>query len=102
MTPKSHHVSSEAAYFPSKRDLWIVVVIWATAIVLIAATLDVIDSPAASIFKYVFAVACLAMVGLSIWILYSTGYTLTSDKLIARCGPFRNAVALDTIEAVSP
>ena len=29
-------------------------------------------------------------------------YTLTSDKLIAHCGPFTNIVTLDAIETISP
>ena len=42
------------------------------------------------------------MAVLSIWILFSTGYTMTSDKLIARCGPFTTVVSLDAIEKISP
>ena len=87
---------------PSKRDLWITVVIWVTAIVLIGATLSLVDSPMTPIVKYSLVLACLAMAVLSIWILYSTGYTMTSDKLAAHCGPFTTVVSLDAIEAISP
>ena len=102
MTSKSHDEGSSDMYYPSKRDLWISVVICVTAIVLIVATLNLIGSPMIPIVKYSLVLSCLAGAILSIWILFSTGYTLTSDKLIARCGPFTNTVTLDAIETISP
>jgi hypothetical protein len=102
MTSKHHDDGSSDSRHPSKRDLWITVVICVTAIVLIVGTLNLIDSPMIPIVKYPLVLACLAMAVLSIWILFSTGYTMTSDKLIARCGPFTTVVSLDAIEKISP
>lgn len=102
MTSNRHDDGSGESRQPSKRDLWITVVICVTAVVLIVASLNLIDSPMTPIVKYPLVLACLAMAVLSIWILLSTGYTMTSGKLIARCGPFTTVVSLDAIETVSP
>ncbi|MCP3895795.1 MAG: PH domain-containing protein [Bacteroides sp.] len=102
MTTNRRDEGSGDMHYPSKRDLWIIVVICVTAIVLIVAALNLIDAPMVPFVKYPLVLACLAGAILSIWILFSTGYTLTSDKLIARCGPFTNKVSLDAIETISP
>ncbi len=49
MTSKHHDDGYSDSRHPSKRDLWITVVICVTAIVLIVATLNLIDSPMAPI-----------------------------------------------------
>jgi hypothetical protein len=102
MSPTRYDGASGESRHPSKRDVWITVVIYVTAVVLIAASLNLIGAPMSSIVKYPLVLACLAMAVLSIWILYSTGYRITSDKFIARCGPFTTVVSLDAIEAISP
>ncbi len=102
MSSKHYDGASSDSRYPSKRDLWITVVICLTAIVLIVATLNLIDAPMTPIVKYPLVLVCLAVAVLSIWILFSTGYKITSDKLIARCGPFTTVVSLDAIETISP
>lgn len=88
--------------YPSKRDLWIIGVILATVTVLVVAALDLISAPIIPFMKYALVSMCLASAVLSIWILLGTSYTLASDRLIARCGPFTTTVSLEAIEGVSP
>ena len=102
MTSMRQNGTSGDSRHPSKRDLWITAVISLTAIVLLVAPLKLIDSPVTPNVKYPLVLACLAIAVLCVWILFSTGYTLTSDKLIARCGPFTTVVPLDAIESISP
>lgn len=76
-------------HFPSKRDLWLGLIIW---IVLggsfIKTILDSIWLGAALLSPAVL---------LWIWMWFGTGYTVTENELKVRCGPFRKTIALKEI-----
>jgi hypothetical protein len=86
------------AYFPSKRDAWLSIVLWvaAAACVLAGLILTRMDAPVA-----VFIVLCGAA-GLILWILYGTHYRFSGETLDIRSGPFRFAVPLDEVVSVEP
>jgi len=52
MTTNRRDEGSGDMHYPSKRDLWIIVVICVTAIVLIVAALNLIDAPMVPFVKY--------------------------------------------------
>lgn len=80
--------------FESKRDAWIVVLIWAGALMSAYAALDQIDSPVSVLFA--------AAAAFMLWVLYGIRYTLTDERLLVRCGPFRFRVPLAEIGSVTP
>jgi membrane protein YdbS with pleckstrin-like domain len=88
--------------FASKRDLWLVLVLWGAALGLLFASMDVAGSQTHAAFKIVFVVACIMGAALIPWILYGTSYTLTNEALLIRCGPFRHRVMVSTIQEVAP
>ena len=88
--------------FPSKRDLWLVIVLWAAALGLVYGSIDVATSPTPAVFKALFLLICIPSAVLIPWILYGTSYTLTEETLLIRCGPFRNRVPVSAIQEVTP
>lgn len=80
--------------FESKRDGWIVALIWAGALMSAFAAVDQIDSPMSVLFA--------AAAGFMLWVLYGIRYTLTDEHLLVRCGPFRSRVPLAEIDSVTP
>ena len=88
--------------FASKRDLWLVIVLWGVALGLLYASANVAGSPTHPAFKIVFVLACVSGAVLIPWILYGTFYILTDEALLIRCGPFRQRVLVSTIQEVVP
>lgn len=88
--------------FPSKRDLWLVIVLWGAALALVYASIDVATSPTPAMFKALFLLICIPSVVLIPWILYGTSYALTEAALLMRCGPFSNRVPVSAIPSVTP
>ena len=96
------NVTSDRTY-PSKRDQWLVVLIWVAVLAeSLGILLSLFSSRCPLPVKIFSAKVGLPIVGLMIWVLYSTAYTLTADRLIVRSGPFRWTIALASIEEVSP
>ena len=90
------------AHFASKRDRWLVFVLWATAVLLVAAGLAQIGSTAALTVRVVMLVGCLTGAAVLLWVLYGTGYTFTGDVLGVRSGPFRMTLPLAEIDSIVP
>lgn len=88
--------------YPSKRDRWLVLLLWGGAILLAVAAAEIAGSPLHLMAKVGFMALTLGGVALCLWPLYSTFYTLTDTHLVARCGPFRALVPLEAIQAVTP
>jgi hypothetical protein len=77
-------------------------VLWAAALALVYASIDVAGSATPAAFKAVFLLICIPAAVLMPWILYGTSYALTDEALLIRCGPFRRRVLLNTIQEVAP
>jgi hypothetical protein len=87
-----------SAKFPSKVDSWLAVALLAgVAIALIGFLVAgrVLPWPIAI---FILALGCV----LPVWLLVSTGYTLTDDHLVVKAGPFRWRVPIREIKSVTP
>jgi len=88
--------------YPSKKDTWLVVVIWAGAIVFLASSVVTVLLPLSFKLRLGILLLFIGLVFFVIWVLYSTFYVLANSSLIVRCGPFKWTVPLDTIMEVVP
>jgi len=92
----------DAAVFPSRRDAWLVILLWAASAALVVSALELgrgVGSPAG---RAAGALGGLAAAGLALWILYGTDYRVSGDEVRIRSGPFRFRVPLAAIESVRP
>ena len=88
--------------FESKRDTWIVALIWAGALGSAYAGFQQFDTTAPLLPRLGMLILLVAVAGFMLWVLYGTDYTLTDESLLIRCGPFRYRVPLAEIDSVSP
>lgn len=79
-------------YYPSERDAWLGILLW--GVMSSGLFLYVIERDTALLFL---SIPMLLLAG---WIWFFTGYTLTEDQLIVRCGPLRRRVALEDIQFI--
>lgn len=90
------------AHFASKRDRWLVFVLWGTAVLLVAAGLAQIGSTAALTVRVVMLVGCLTGAAVLLWVLYKTAYIFRGEVLRVESGPFRTTLPLADIDSVVP
>ncbi len=94
---------SQNLYFCSKRDWWIIGLIWLGIIMSVVGGLVPMFLGEASWLEIVMIGSLVVgMDSLMLWVLYGTGYTVTAGRLIIRCGPFAFPVTLSGIESVTP
>jgi PH (Pleckstrin Homology) domain-containing protein len=94
---------SQDLYFPSKRDEWIEALILLGILVSLAGGIAALVVTGASWTEMVLVgILLLGMDSLMLWVLYGTGYTITSDRLLIRCGPMSFGVRLESIEFIFP
>ncbi len=79
-------------YFPSKRDAWLGILLW--GMVGVGFFLALRDLDIAGLY---ITVPLLLLAG---WIWFFTGYTITDEELLVRCGPFRKRLPLKQIKRV--
>lgn len=88
--------------YPSKRDGWIVILLWAGVAVMLFAAGNLWRAPAPFAFRLLMAVLLIFMAVFVLWVLYGTHYTLTETTLIVQSGPFRWVIDLEAIMEVFP
>ncbi len=94
---------SQGHYFPSKRDWWIVGLIWLGVVVSVVGGIVPLILTGAAWSKMVLVGSVLVLTdSLMLWVLYGTGYTLTQEQLVIRCGPISFHVELEAIESITP
>lgn len=94
---------SQTPYFPSKRDWWIVGLIWLGVVVsVVGGIVPLVIGGASWTEMLVVASLLVGMDVLMLWVLYGTGYTITPDRLFIRCGPFAFHVTLHGIDSITP
>ena len=94
---------SQNPYFPSKRDWWIVGLIWLGVVVSVVGGIVPLVIGGASWTEMLLVASLLVgMDVLMLWVLYGTGYTITPDRLFIRCGPFAFHVTLHGIDSITP
>lgn len=91
-----------ATYYPSKRDAWIVAVLWVALAAMAFGFATVMTAPGPPLVRLGTGAALLAAAGLCIWIMNSTGYTLTEKELLIRSGPLRTRIDLESLDQVTP
>lgn len=93
-------IGQDAERFVSKRDGWLVAVLWAASLVDVGVALWIVSgfegAPA------LLAPLLLAMALFQLHALYGTDYTLTGDVLLVRASFFRWRVPLAAIGSVEP
>jgi hypothetical protein len=92
----------DTQHFPSKRDLWLALLIWAGAVGLVYAGFHVLGSTVSPMAKVSFGLVSLLALVLMLWLLYFTRYTFLDRTLVCACGPFKLRVPLDAIRGVRP
>ena len=99
----STHDKSQDRYFPSKRDWWIVGLIWMGLLISVMGGIVPLLIAGGSWSELVLVLGLLlGMDSLMLWVLYGTGYTVMQDQLLIRCGPFGFRVLLDGIDSITP
>lgn len=99
----SSNNSIQGRYFPSKRDGWIVGLIWGSVFISVIGGIVPLAVSGNSLKEAILVVAILVVMdGLMLWVLYRTGYFVTRELLLIRCGPFSFRVPLSDIETISP
>jgi hypothetical protein len=91
-----------ATVYPSKRDAWVMWLLWASVIGMMAAAIAVWVDPAPLGFRVGISALLAGTAVLVVWLVYSTSYSFGRDKLVVRAGPIRWRVKLDLIEEVRP
>lgn len=86
---------SIGVYFPSKRDTWLAIFIWAPAFGIIP--LLFISTPMEALVVSAILIPTYAFIA---WIWFRTGYTLGPDELHVQSGPFRWRIKLSAITRV--
>ena len=96
--------SDQDLYFPSKRDWWIEALILLGDIGESGRWNRAIGAVAGASWTEMILVGSLllGMDSLMLWVLYGTGYTITPDRLLIRCGPMSFGVRLESIEFIFP
>ncbi len=87
--------------YESKKDRWLVILIWITAFVMLAAAFVFLHAPVPTPIRLLVPVIFIIVSFLMLWTLYGTYYVLTERELVIRSGPFRWLIPLDSITEVS-
>jgi membrane protein YdbS with pleckstrin-like domain len=88
--------------FESKRDGWIVALIWAGAVASAGGGLAQYNTPAPLWIRVGMLAFLVAAAAFMLWILYDTSYTIDHEQLLIRSGPLRYRVPLRDIHSVDP
>ena len=88
--------------YPSKRDGWIVILLWAAVSVMLFAAMNLWRAPAPFAFRLLISVLLIFVAAFVLWTLYGIRYTLTESTLIVQSGPFRWVIDLEAITEVFP
>jgi hypothetical protein len=88
--------------YTSKRDTWIVVLLWIGVGGMGIAAASVWATSESIGFRLGITLLLLATAGFALWVLYGTYYTLTDSELLIRSGPFRWRVEVDAIVEIFP
>ncbi|MGZ6240495.1 MAG: PH domain-containing protein [Syntrophales bacterium] len=88
--------------YPSKRDGWIVTLLWSVVTIMLFAAGNLWRAPAPFAFRLMISVLLILVAAFVLWTLYGTRYTLTERTLIVQSGPFRWVIDLESITEVFP
>lgn len=86
--------------YQTKRDTWIVILLWVAVGGMIIAAGNIWASPTPVGFRLTMSTILLASAGFVLWVLYTTRYILTGQELLICCGPFRWRISLESIQEI--
>ncbi len=93
----------DSLYFPSKKDWWLVLLIWmAVVLSIVGGILPLFLEDVSAGYVGMVVSLCVGMDALMLWLLYGTGYRCTDNCLNIYCGPFRFRVFLKDIRGIFP
>ena len=102
MWDNSHTSSPSVSRYPSKRDWWLVILLFSASLFSLYALVTVISAPVHLLVKVVGTVLFLGAAVLLPWILFGTCYILTKEHLIIRCLSREYPIPLRDIYEVFP
>jgi len=88
--------------FTSKRDAWIVILIWVGALAIAFGGIATLATVGTALAKLALAALYFAAAAFMFWVLYAISYAVDDEELLIRCGPFRYRVPLAQIDSVRP
>jgi uncharacterized membrane protein YdbT with pleckstrin-like domain len=87
--------------FPSKKDIWLEIIFWASMIVCLAAAYLAFITGKTSfgegIFLFIFTIVLPVIL---IWMWFTTYYVLDNKELVIRSGPYKKRISLEKIISV--
>lgn len=95
-------MSDSGTIYPSKKDLWLVIVMVLTILLVLFAGYDALQADGDPLVRYAVAVTCLLIAGFCIWLLAGTRYVLNREEIRIFCGPIRMRVRLADIKEIYP
>lgn len=90
------------ALYPSKRDPWIVVVLWLSIATMLFGAWVVWQAPGTALFRLGMTAVFALFAGFIVWILHGTRYELRGEALVIHSGPFRWSRSVHAIREVRP
>ena len=91
----------DARWFPSKRDAWIVALLYGAVVVVLVAFAGAWPGMG-GLSRAVSVVLTVLTIGFLAWTLYGTGYGFEGGQLLVRSGPFRFRMDVSEIVEVTP
>ena len=88
--------------FASKRDAWIVAVIWIGTAAMLAGAGAMLASPGPIAARVALAGFLLLAGVFSLWVTYATRYVVTAEKILVHCGPLRWHIPLAAVASIVP
>ena len=97
-------MKTRTTIYKSKIDTWLLVVLLSTMALCICASIPVVllRSPASPADWWMVLLLLGLGVGLPLWLMVATRYTLDSKLLIAQSGPFKWRVPISDITSITP
>lgn len=95
-------ITVEAKQFPSKRDTWVVIVLWIAVAMMVAGAIRLMTCGAPPVHAMIVSLITLATAIFTISVLYGTRYIVTDSLLTIRAGPLRWRVDVASIRAITP
>lgn len=92
----------EAKQFPSKRDTWIVVVLWIAVVMMGGAAIRLMSGGAPPVHAIIVSLVTLSIGGFTLSLLYGTRYIVKDSLLTIRAGPLRWRVEVASIRSIRP
>ena len=90
------------SHYPSKRDLWLVILLLSLALFFVYVPVILFSEPIHPLVKVFGSIFFLAMSVVFPWILFGTSYRLTDEHLVIRCLSRDSSISFRDIYEVFP